>query len=102
MDVDGDYGTDALNFLKDVKNGKITSVPERIAVIGGGNTAMAAAVSACKVGANDVYLVYRRSFAEMPAWPSEREQFIEAGGHCLVLTQPIGYKVETNNCFILD
>ncbi|MCK5850541.1 MAG: FAD-dependent oxidoreductase [Kiritimatiellae bacterium] len=97
LEIDGDYGTDALTFLKDVKNGNVTSIPDRIAIIGGGNTAMDAAVTACRMGANDVYLVYRRSFAEMPAWPSEREQFIKAGGHCLVLTQPTGYEVKNNN-----
>ena len=38
-------------------------------VLGGGDTAIDAATSALKAGAREVSLVYRRSFAEMPAWP---------------------------------
>lgn len=83
---------DALSFLKQAKSGEVKSIPVRVAVLGGGNTAMDAAVTARKLGARDVYLVYRRSFAEMPAWPAEREKFMASGGHCLILTQPLGYE----------
>jgi 2,4-dienoyl-CoA reductase (NADPH2) len=61
------------------------------AVIGGGNTAMDAATTAKKLGAKDVYVIYRRSFKEMPAWSAEREQAINEGVHFLILTQPIGF-----------
>jgi NADPH-dependent glutamate synthase beta subunit-like oxidoreductase len=61
-------------------------------VIGGGNTAMDAAVAARKLGATDVYLVYRRSFTEMPAWPQERQHLLESGAHLLLLAQPLGYE----------
>lgn len=100
--------TDALTFLRRVKSGELTSpeasaratdgaavttaaLPDKVAVLGGGNTAMDAAVAARELGATDVYLVYRRSFAEMPAWPSERDAFLASGGHLLLLTQPVGY-----------
>ena len=83
---------DALAFLRSAKDGTRTSAPSSVAVIGGGNTAMDAAVVARELGARDVYLVYRRSFAEMPAWPSERDRFLESGGHALILTQPIGFE----------
>lgn len=82
---------DALTFLADVKHGRLTSVPQRVAVLGGGNTAMDAAVTALDLGAQDVFVVYRRSFVEMPAWPEEREQFLGRGGHLLILSQPLGY-----------
>jgi NADPH-dependent glutamate synthase beta subunit-like oxidoreductase len=85
---------DALSFLRQVKRGELKSVPARVAVLGGGNTAMDAAVTAKRLGATDVYLVYRRSFAEMPAWPAERETFMASGGHCLILTQPLGYETD--------
>jgi len=62
-----------------------------VAVIGGGNTAMDAAVSAKQLGAGDVYVIYRRSFKEMPAWDSERDRAMNEGVHFLILTQPIGY-----------
>ena len=85
---------DALSFLRRAKCGAVESVPDKVAVLGGGNTAMDAAVTARRLGAVDVYLVYRRSFAEMPAWPEERQKLLDSGGHVLILTQPIGYEVD--------
>lgn len=84
---------DAIAFLWDCKNGEAV-VPERVAVLGGGNTAMDAATQAVAHGARDVYLVYRRSFAEMPAWPAERDEALNAGVHFLMLTQPMGYEFD--------
>jgi len=84
---------DALSFLRAVKAGTLTP-PERVAVIGGGNSAMDAATSALRAGAKDVYLVYRRSFAELPAWPEERNHALDAGAHFLILSQPLGYHVD--------
>lgn len=87
---------DALDFLARVKSGLITSVPEKVAVIGGGNTAMDAAIAAKKLGAQDVYVVYRRSFKEMPAWPDERDEALNMGIHFLILTQSIDYFSDEN------
>mgnify|MGYP000156237576 CR=1 FL=1 len=80
----------AIEFLKAVKRGQ--KVSGTVLVIGGGNTAIDAALSAKRAGAQDVSIVYRRSFAEMPAWPEERDAAIRAGVHFLVLTQPLGYE----------
>ena len=85
---------DALAFLRDVKLGAITRAGPRVAVLGAGNTAVDAAVTARRLGARDVYLVYRRSFAEMPAWPNERDEMLRAGCHVLVLSQPLGYQTD--------
>lgn len=86
---------DALSFLNLARERRLPDVTnKRVAVIGGGNTAMDAAVSAIDLGAQDVYLLYRRSFSEMPAWASERERAIEAGVHFLVLTQQLDYKIK--------
>jgi NADPH-dependent glutamate synthase beta subunit-like oxidoreductase/2,4-dienoyl-CoA reductase-like NADH-dependent reductase (Old Yellow Enzyme family) len=84
--------TSALEFLAAVKRG--SKVSGSVLVLGGGNTAIDAALSAKRAGASDVAIVYRRSFAEMPAWPEERDQAIEAGVHFLILTQPVDYVVE--------
>ncbi len=65
-----------------------------VAAIGGGNTAMDVAVAASELGARDVYIIYRRSFKEMPAWGSERDRAMKAGVHFLILTQPIGFNCE--------
>lgn len=87
---------DALAFLQGVKRGQIRSVGQRVAVLGGGNTAIDAALSAKQLGAGDVYVVYRRSYAEMPAWPSERQHLLDAGVHLLILTAPLGYHTDEN------
>jgi len=87
---------DALSFLAEVKNGSRKTVPAQVAVLGGGNTAMDAALAAVNLGATDVYLVYRRSFQEMPAWPAEKEKLVAKGCHCLILTQPLGYERDAN------
>jgi len=80
----------ALEFLRRVKHGG-ARLEGSVAVLGGGNTAIDAALSALRAGARDVFLVYRRSFAEMPAWPEERDAAVGAGVHFLVLTQPLDY-----------
>jgi 2,4-dienoyl-CoA reductase (NADPH2) len=81
----------ALEFLTGVKRGgRVSGV---VLVIGGGNTAIDAALSAKRAGASDVSIVYRRSFSEMPAWPEERDQAIRAGINFLILTQPLGYEL---------
>ncbi len=85
---------DALEFLKRAKQRRIASIGDRVAVLGGGNTAMDAAASAKLLGAKDVYVVYRRSFAEMPAWPGERDHVLHLGCHLLILTQPVGYETD--------
>jgi glutamate synthase (NADPH/NADH) small chain len=69
-------------------------VPAHVAVLGGGNTAMDAARSAKRLGASDVYVIYRRSFQEMPAWPAERDAALREGVHLLMLTQPVDYVTE--------
>jgi len=85
---------DALTFLRRVKQGELGDLPGRVAVLGGGNTAVDAAVTAVSLGARDVYVVYRRSVAEMPCWPAERHRLLESGAHVLVLTQPLGYETD--------
>lgn len=82
---------EANSFLRRIKSGTNLSVPARVAVLGGGNTAMDAAVVAKKSGAQDVFLIYRRSFAEMPAWAAERDKALNEGVHFLTLTQPLEY-----------
>lgn len=86
---------DALNFLQQAKSKSIPAIGGKVAVLGAGNTAMDAAVTAKKLGADDVYVIYRRSFEEMPAWIGEREEAVKAGVHFFVLTQPLGF--ETND-----
>jgi NADPH-dependent glutamate synthase beta subunit-like oxidoreductase/2,4-dienoyl-CoA reductase-like NADH-dependent reductase (Old Yellow Enzyme family) len=91
---DAEGVVDALAFLRQAKTGSLTAVPDKVAVLGGGNTAMDAAVTARNLGATDVYLVYRRSFGQMPAWPKERDEALESGVHFMLLMQPVGYETD--------
>lgn len=64
----------------------------RVAVVGGGNVAMDAARSAMRLGADEVYIVYRRSMDELPARKEEVEHAIEEGITFMVLTAPVQVK----------
>ena len=78
-------------FLTQLNNNPDHRIAGDVAVIGGGNSAVDAAVMAKGRGAGEVYLLYRRGYGQMPAWPGEREQALAAGVHVLVLTQATGY-----------
>ena len=62
---------DGLRFLEDIGRGGRPDVGGRVAVIGGGNTAMDVARAALRLGAQEVTVVYRRTRAEMPAAEEE-------------------------------
>ena len=88
--IDGVYSS--MEFLSAAKkNKKLKLADKAVAAIGGGNTAMDVAVTAKQFGAKDVYVIYRRSFKEMPAWSSERQRAINEGVHFLILTQPLEF-----------
>ncbi|MEM4703693.1 MAG: FAD-dependent oxidoreductase [Candidatus Bathyarchaeia archaeon] len=61
----------AVDFLRAVALGEHVDVGEKVAVVGGGNSAIDAARTAKKLGAKEVMILYRRSREEMPALPSE-------------------------------
>ena len=61
----------------------------RVAVVGGGNVAMDAARSAMRMGAEEVYIVYRRGMEELPARKEEVEHAMEEGVIFNTLTNPI-------------
>ena len=67
----------------------------RVAVVGGGNVAMDAARTALRLGAEKVYIVYRRSMEELPARREEVEHAMEEGIEFLLLQSPVeilGYR----------
>lgn len=63
-------------------------VGKRVAVIGGGNVAMDSARCALRLGAEEVYIIYRRSEAELPARREEVENAQEEGIQFSLLTNP--------------
>jgi NADPH-dependent glutamate synthase beta subunit-like oxidoreductase len=71
----GDAGriVDAVSFLRTVAEGERPVIGRRVAVYGGGNTAMDAARVARRLGADDTLIVYRRTRAQMPAHEQEAE-----------------------------
>ena len=71
----GDAGRilDAVSFLRSVAEGERPVIGRRVAVYGGGNTAMDAARVARRLGADDTLIVYRRTREQMPAHEQEAE-----------------------------
>lgn len=81
-----------------ISNGKKLSLTGKtVAVIGGGNSAMDAAVVTVELDATHTYLIYRRSFTEMPAWTTERDLALKKGVHFLILTHHIENITDDNN-----
>jgi len=79
-----------IDFLKEIAEGKEVSLGKRIAVIGGGNTAIDAARTSLRLGAGEVYLFYRRTRNEMPAASIEIDEAIEEGVKISYLVAPVG------------
>ena len=65
--------TNALDLIADYKSGKLTAVPERVIVVGAGNTAIDAAIASVRLGATEVHIVYRRGPEQMSAFSFEYE-----------------------------
>jgi 2-oxoacid:acceptor oxidoreductase delta subunit (pyruvate/2-ketoisovalerate family) len=70
---------DALGFLKGMDGAAIPKIGRRVAVYGGGNTAIDAARTAKRLGAEETILIYRRDRAHMPAHDFEVEEALEEG-----------------------
>jgi NADPH-dependent glutamate synthase beta subunit-like oxidoreductase len=77
-----------IEFLTGVGLGMITSVGKRAIVVGGGNTAIDAARTAVRLGAESVVLMYRRGREQMPANQVEIEAAEEEGVEFAMLSQP--------------
>ena len=80
-----------INLMKAYKEGSKTPIKKshRVAVVGGGNVAMDAARSAKRLGAEEVYIVYRRGMEELPARKEEVEHAREEGIIFKTLTNPV-------------
>ncbi len=87
-----------VNLMKAYEKGAKTPVQraKSVAVVGGGNVAMDAARSALRLGAEKVYIVYRRSEAELPARLEEVEHAKEEGIIFKLLTNPVEILADEN------
>ena len=83
-----------IEFLRKLNLGEKVEVGRRVAVIGGGNTAIDAARTALRAGAEKVSIYYRRSRSEMPASDEEVEALTEEGIQIDFLVAPIGIVAE--------
>jgi NADPH-dependent glutamate synthase beta subunit-like oxidoreductase len=77
-----------LEFLRKVNSGETVDLGEKVAIVGGGNTAMDAARSALRLGAKPLIL-YRRTKEEMPAWEEEISEAEEEAIEFLFLSSPV-------------
>jgi glutamate synthase (NADPH/NADH) small chain len=84
---------ESLPFIEALKGGNPPKIGQSAAVIGGGNTAMDVAREAVRLGAQ-VTVLYRRTQAEMPAFPHEYEEALEDGVSFKWLTLPVAFKGE--------
>ncbi|MHA1917555.1 MAG: FAD-dependent oxidoreductase [Candidatus Ranarchaeia archaeon] len=81
---------DAIHVLRDIALDEEVDLGKKVMVVGGGNTAIDAARSAIRLGA-EVILCYRRSRSEMPASEKEIEEAIEEGVEMKLLTNPVSF-----------
>jgi NADPH-dependent glutamate synthase beta subunit-like oxidoreductase/dihydroorotate dehydrogenase len=79
----------AVTFLRSLSAGKRPAVGDRVAVIGGGFTALDAARSARRLGASEVFILYRRTKEEMPASREEVVESEEEGVRIMYLVSPV-------------
>ncbi len=85
---DSEGVTSALDFLRKINMGDYVQIGKRVAVVGGGNSAIDAARCAVRYGAEEVYLVYRRSRNEMPASELEIDEAEVEGVRILYVATP--------------
>ncbi len=78
-----------ITYMKDINLGRQKRVPSRVAVVGGGFTAIDCARSSLRLGAKEVFIIYRRTLKEMPAGELEVSMAEEEAIKILYLTTPI-------------
>ena len=88
-ELDGVIG--GIDFLRSVALGSPVSIGKNVAVCGGGNTAMDACRSAVRLGAENVYVIYRRTRDEMPAEKPEINDAEDEGVKYKFLCNPVEF-----------
>ncbi len=91
-----------VDFLRKVNLGEKVTLGRRVAVIGGGNTAMDAARTALRSGAEEVTIVYRRSEAEITAAKEEIAEAKEEGITFMMMTSPVAVHGENGKVTKLE
>ncbi|MDD2191010.1 MAG: NADH-ubiquinone oxidoreductase-F iron-sulfur binding region domain-containing protein [Bacteroidales bacterium] len=86
-----------ITFLKQIHLDPDFKLHGRVAVIGGGNTAIDSARTALRIGAERVIVLYRRTINQMPAYYEEIVEAVEEGIEILELTAPLRFVEDENN-----
>jgi len=86
----------AVDFLRKLHKGRKIQLGERVAVVGGGFSAVDAARAAVRLGAKEVFLCYRRTRAEMPAVDEEVWEAEEEGVRVIYLVAPVEVLMKRN------
>ncbi len=93
LNIPGEENTqgvmDAIAFLREINLGRRKAPGKHVVVVGGGNVAIDAARVAKRLGSSRVTVVYRRTWAEMPAYPEEIREAEEEGIAFKYLTAPL-------------
>ncbi len=90
---------DGITFLKQIRQGEITSLHGLSAVIGGGNTAIDVARSVVRLGGKAL-IVYRRRRRDMPAFATEVQMALEEGVELRELVAPVNIAIENGQCIL--
>jgi glutamate synthase (NADPH/NADH) small chain len=97
---------ESLPFIERLKTGEPPAVGERVAVVGGGNTAVDVAIEAKRLGADVSLMLYRRTETEMPAYAHEVELARAEGVEIRFLTNPVAFvgttRVEGVRCVEME
>ncbi len=93
-DADGVIG--GIDFLRKVVRNEDIELGKKVSIVGGGNTAMDACRTAVRLGAEEVYNIYRRTKDEMPADRIEIEEAEEEGVIFKNLTNPLEIVADEN------
>lgn len=80
-----------IDFLKKVNLHKDVKLGNRVAIIGGGNTAIDSARTALRLGAEKVMILYRRTQDAMPAYKEEVNEAVEEGIELIELANPVRF-----------
>jgi NADH-quinone oxidoreductase subunit F len=94
--ADADGIDDAMSFLRTYNMRGSAPVGNNVIVIGGGNSAIDAARTALRLGAESVTVVYRRSRDAMPAYDEEIEEAELEGVRLMTLTAPLSVQCDKN------
>jgi dihydropyrimidine dehydrogenase (NAD+) subunit PreT len=99
---EGEGVMNALELISAYKTGHMTELHGTVVVVGAGNTAIDAANAARRLGAETVYLLYRRSESEIPAFDFEYEHAKQEGVQFLWRRQPLAVRRDEHGRLLLD